>query len=865
MTGEAGGLAAYVRARRLNAGLTQEALAERAGLTVDTIGALERGLRRRLYPHTAAAIAAALGLGEAERAELAALAGGRKLPAPDRIPEQQDTPVAGTDAPPAPLAAPRSPLPAPLTRLIGRERELALIRERLAGVRLLTLTGMGGAGKTRLATEAARALTDRYPGGVLLIELAALTAPAHVLGAIAAALGAPDTPGQGLLAAVAAFAPSQPLLLVLDNCEHLLPAAATDIAALLAACPLLSILATSREPLRITGEHELFVAPLPVPDRSDVASPRMIEANPAVALFVERATAVKADFAITDDNAPAVAAICARLDGLPLALELAAARVKLFPPAALLSRLDQRLGLLTGGARDRPERHQTLRAAIAWSYDLLSPAEQALFRGLGVFAGGFSLPAVETIGGGGVGGDGVVDTLGALIDKSLLQQDGASAPDDGAAEPRFVMLDSLRAYALEQLAAADDARVWKARHITFFLAVAEWAAASLEETTPTHQLGAARRALNRERDNLRAALQFALDGGQPAEALRLAAALGPWWAPFGNARVGRPWLDQPAGTLCEARSWLEQALALPGDAAPALRARALYCLGRVLVFGADDVNAERLAATTAFEQALALFRALDDRRAMARCHADLGAVLFDQDAFDKAEAHFAEARALGRAAGDRPAEGWALTGLGRLAYSGGAHEVASARFSDALAMQRAAGNQIGAVAALDGLGLVRQSAGDYGGARRTFEEALAVRRTLGPQAGLAVALQRLAILLGTSGDLANAAVLLRESLEIGQQVRNPWDIANALLSLGSVAALSRRPEQAARLFGAGEALLGGRGLSVPEAYRSLYQRSLVGVQQYLGEETFAAALAAGAALPLADAIAEALSVRPEAE
>jgi predicted ATPase/transcriptional regulator with XRE-family HTH domain len=942
-------LAEYVRMRRLRAGLTQEMLAERAGLSSDSVGALERGLRRRLYPHTARAIAEALDLSEAERVELAELAqGGRarqdqQAEHPDAVAltlvppsapagtESPDVAPAGTAAHPSRLSAPAvaAPdttrplhnLPASLTRLIGRERELAQIQDRLAHTRLLTLTGAGGIGKTRLAMESARALRPQYPDGVWLVELAPITDPSLVLGAVATVLGVRETPGQPLLTALTDTLRARRLLLVLDNCEQVLDAA-PNIAALLGACPDLTVLATSRAPLRLSGEHELLVPPLPVPEGSGIRDPESgggdlwggsripdpgsLAGYAAVDLFVERAIAVKADFALTPENAPAVAAICARLDGLPLALELAAARVKLLPPQALLTRLDSALGglrFLTGGAHDLPARQRTLRATIAWSYDLLASEEQALFRRLGVFVGGFTLSAAEAV----CAEDAdqaldLIDTLATLVDRSLLQQDeGATSagdrflredalvdpaslqalgspqatqmwaphPDGDVANPqaappdepelRFTMFETIREYAQEQLAADDEAEYWHERHVAYYLALMEQAEQDLQETAPMSMVWRTRRSLQPEHGNLRAALTWAITHARGEDALRLAASLCALWVPAGALRVARRWLES-AGDLREARRWLEQSLAMDVPMPDTARARALYGLGRVLLFQWEDPNAERQEAIRAFEQSLSLYRRLDDRHGIARCLLDLGGAWYDQEDIPRAEALFDESLALCRAL-DLPAgAGWSLLGLGRIALTRGEGEHGVPLFEESIAQHRRAGNQLGIAGALDGLGLLRQSQHNYAQALRCFEEAVALRRVVGAQSGLAVALQRLAILLGAGGDLSRSAVLMRESLVLSYRMGNPLDVATGLLTFGGLAVGMRLPEQGARLFGAGEALLESRGLPVPEAYRSLYTRNVAAVRRTLGEEAFAATWAAGQALSQEQAIAEALQI-----
>ncbi len=451
-----------LRAFRTRAGLTQEALAERAGLSVRGISDLERGRKRAPRRDTVALLLEALNLSPDERAALAAA----RTPPAATVPDRD-------------VRLPLAPTP-----LVGREREVAAVVDLLAsgdrhaqgapGTRLLTLVGPGGVGKTRLALAAAHRLVDRYVDGAVFVDLAPVRDPALVLPTIAAALGVRDTGARALAEALAIAIGARQLLLVLDNCEQVVRAA-PDIAALLAACPALTVLATSRVVLRIAAEQVVPVPPLGLPDRSARTSLPELARSEAVALFVARARAAEPAFGLTEATAQAVAELVHRLDGLPLAIELAAVRIRTLPPRALLDRLDRRLPLLTGGARDGPARQRTMRDAIAWSYDLLTQNEQAVLRLLATFVGGFTLDAAEAVGATARPNVAVLDGLAGLVDASLLHQVEGSGDGPDAGTPRFGMLETVREFAQDQLAASGEEATLREAHAAYFLGLAEQA------------------------------------------------------------------------------------------------------------------------------------------------------------------------------------------------------------------------------------------------------------------------------------------------------------------------------------------------------------------------------------------------------
>jgi predicted ATPase/DNA-binding XRE family transcriptional regulator len=776
-----------LRQVRIAASLSQEGLAERSGVSVRGISDLERGARHAPRLETVRMLADALGLGEDDRAALLAAA----RPVLARSGAAGLTPTASQS------------LPVPLTRLIGREGELTTLRARLEKERLVTLTGPGGSGKTRLAIAVAMGMVDDFADGVSFVDLSPLTDPGLVVPTIAAALGVREVTGQPLLQTLSAFLAPKRLLLLLDNCERVL-AAAADIVTLLAASPGLSVLATSREPLRVRGEREFPLLPLPLPAPDRLPAIAELAQVPAVALFVERATAVQPTFALTADNAAAIAATCQQLEGLPLAIELAAARIKVLPPAALLARLERRLPFLTGGGRDLPARQRTMRNAIAWSYDLLSAEEQALFRRLAVFAGGFMLEAAEAM--AAPTGDLVIlDGVVALVEQSLLRQ--MPGTDD---EPRYQMLETVREFGLEQLAAAGEEDQASGHHARHYLQLAESRVQGIQILMDLDSLAH----VAPEQDNVRLALAWFDNQGEIEALLRLSAVLYGLWLARGLYQEGLRWLDR--------------ALAQSSEAASIVRVQALMAAAHLAIYYGDYARAAIFSA-----EGVVLARELDaptlGREVTAlqvgQALTVAGFLAYRQGAYDRAEDLATEAYSWLSNLGDTVPGAIADTGYALLVL--GCNALVQEQFDRA-------GNWV--VAALD-----------------HFQRA-------GNDWGLSDAQATLAGIRFCTGDLRRATALYGESLERAYDRNFPILMVSALFGLAAVGAISGQPEAGAHLLGVAEAMTASLGAPMMARDAPAFERGLAALTATLGDERLAAEREAGRALTLEAAIAEAQAV-----
>ena len=738
------------RLRRLReaAGLTQEELALRSGVSAKAISTLERGERKRPYPHTIRSLADALDLSENERAALFVA-----------VPKR-----GSVDAPVGPALATESNLPIPSTSLLGRERELAEIKTFLQEARLLTLTGTGGVGKTRLAIEATRDATRLFPDGAVFVTLASLSDFTFVLPTVAQSLGLREAGGEILRG----YLRDKQLLLVLDNFEHVLEAA-PEVAALIETCPKLSVLVTSRAPLRVRGEQEYPVQPLALPTSTISPTVEEVVGSPSGRLFAERAREASPAFELTLHNAAAVAAICWRLAGLPLALELAAARVKFLDPATLLSRLDQALSAV--GARDLPQRQRTMWATLDWSHELLSEEERVLFRRLSVFIGGFSLEAAEAVGASGrIFAKNVLEILGQLVEQSLV----VAQPDQKGSGVRYGMLEPVMQYALEKLQESREAEETKRRHFAYFLGLAEEAEQIYGLLTGTKLTGAEGEAwmdrLEREHDNLRTALGWAKERGEVEAGLRLVGALGWFW-----------WTR---GYFVEGHNWAEHFLEKPvrGDlrAMDGARAKALLGAG-MLSYGRGDL----LRSLGLLEEGLATYRRLGEQAGTAAILAELGKVVRAQGDDDRAQELSKEGLHLSRLLGDNRSAAISLLTQGHLARHRGDLARAAELFGEALALWKKLEDRRGVAYSLCNLGVAALERGEAGYALELHEESLRLYEALQDKPGRAYALINLGDVARSLGEEGRAVSLYEEALALHKELGIERGVLRALERLGS--------------------------------------------------------------------------------
>jgi predicted ATPase/DNA-binding CsgD family transcriptional regulator len=721
-------------------------------------------------------------------------------------------------------------LPAPRSSFVGREQEIEEIRRALSATRLLTLTGVGGSGKTRLALEVARDLVEVYPDGVWLVELAPLSEEVLVPKAVAEALAVPERPAEPLADTLAEVLRNRELLLILDNCEHLLEASARLVDKLLDSCPHLSILSTSREALGVEGEVRWVVPPLSVPEPQGTPSSEELEAYESVRLFGERARGRDPSFAPSAHNARAVAEICLKLEGIPLAIELAAARVGTLSVEQISQRLTDSFKLLRGGSKTQMAKQRTLRGALDWSHELLSEDEKKLFGRLSVFAGGWTLEAAEAVGvGEGVEED-ILDALSGLVNKSLV-----AVRERQESRVRYRMLEPIRQYAREKLEEGGEGEEVRRRHADFYLALAEEAEPRLRGPEDTEWL----ERLEVDHDNLRAALSWALEGGEAKLGLRLAGALWLFWE--GHGHYG------------EGHRWLEQVLAR-GSQAAAARAKALEGEGW-LVYRSGGMDEGVIAAQEGLE--------LSDEAglggaARAKFLNILGWVTVMQSDYEKAKELFEESLKLSRNANDEFGIADGLLGLGNSLDSLGDRGRAKELFEEGIVLCRKLGYVPTLARHLFSLGISLLFEGDYERGAALNEEAATLLREHGYKGGLEYVLDNLGWAALLQGDHERAKTSYEENLALCKELGDKTGVADSLEGLACVAGTDGEAERAAKLFGVADVLretVGYKHSPEEDAWREPYRAT---ARLLLGEDSWEEALAQGHAMGLEEAIEYAL-------
>lgn len=705
-------------------------------------------------------------------------------------------------------------LPVPATSFVGRTSEIQSVTDLLQtdGVRLLTLLGLAGIGKTRLALEVSRRVGAAFPGGVYFVSLSPVSDPHDVLPAIARSLGMRESAYRALLPSIIARLADRPTLLVLDNFEHLL-SSAEDLAALLSGAPLLTLLVTSRNALGIYGEHIFDVPPMSLPRTEDAPDLALLYDYEAVALFVQRARAANPGFQLTEENAAAVTLLCRKLEGLPLAIELAANRMRVLPPASILEHLGSRLDMLSDGASNLPPRQRSLRGAISWGYDLLQPPTRRLLCWLSAFSGGCSLPAAESMATvQDIPYTDMLSHLSALVDSSMVRRE----PDLTGTSHRFTMLDTVREYAAERLEASGEKEQAEHFHASYFLALAERAEPQLEGGEQASWL----KILEAEHDNIRAAYLYYLRSDDIVSLVTLAGALRRFWYLQGYLTEGRTWL----ATTLQHRDQLD----------PALLAKVLHGLGTL------EWAVGRLAeAGSYFRESLALSRTLHDTLGVANMLNNLGIVALPQGDYEGAVAFHNESLALYRQLGNRWYVALAISNLGLVALDKGDYTEARSLLEESLAMRRDLGDRQGIAESLNNLGIVARCLHDYDEAYSLHSTALEMFRALGDKWNEALAISNLAYAHLSSGTGSlDATGYFMQSWALFDKLGVGSGIVVCVEGLACVLASNGNTNQAAILFGAAEHLREDLGVRMASYNRAMYDSARHSVASLLGEQAF---------------------------
>jgi predicted ATPase/DNA-binding XRE family transcriptional regulator len=822
----------WLQRRRKALDLTQEELAQRVGCASETLRKIEADVRRPSR-QIAERLAEALEIPEADRAAFikaarAALAVNRLVHPTHDIPQI-------AFVPPPPSKKPTTNLPAPLTTFIGREKEQAEVIQLITRHRLATLTGPGGIGKTRLSIKVGEACLRHYADGVWIVELAPILDPLLVPRTTATAIGLRDEQQRPVIDMLSDHLREKNMLLILDNCEHLLDACAQLANTLLKDCPSLKILATSREALRILGEWLYAVPPLDLPKANSSIDIATVSQFSALTLFAERARAVRSDFALNEDNIKTVTMICMQLDGLPLAIELIAARARFMSPQTLLTKLSDPFVFSADGVRAGSPRQKTLHNAIRWSYDLLTEPEQLLFRRLSIFAGGFSLEAVKAVcAQGKLERKDIFDLLGRLIDKSLVIVEGVSTSH----EARYYLLETIRQYAFEKLKVSEEVKSLRLLHLTFFAEMVEEAERNFKGPLQAVWYDQ----LDHELDNLRAALTC-FEGSEHAEIrLRFAAGLWRYWKSRGQSSEGRGHLQRT----------LERLPPGPVRQTPAY-ARALTAAGSLAYYEGDFSYSEQSR-----KEALAIFRNLDDQVGIADCLNGLGNTAISQADYESARVFYEESLTIRKNVGDTWGVARLLGNLGLLAYFQGNYVQAYALHSDSLALFRELRDDEGVANELVNLGDVALHQAELSSALAFYTKSSTISRGLKDQWGLAYAILGIANVTFEQGDFSTAFSLYRECLSMFLEEADYIGLPYALESVAALAIMKNQLEKATRIFAAADALRKRKNSPMPLPDSATYQKKLSVLQGQLDRSNFEAAWIEGRVMTMEQAVEYAL-------
>lgn len=797
----------------------------------------------------------------------------KDLSRPERI-FQVFAPDLPSDFPPLnTLDAVPNNLPTALTSFVGREPEMAEVKRLLSATHLLTLTGSGGCGKTRLSLQVAAELLDTFPGGAWFVELAALTDPATVPSALATAIGVREDPTRRVLTTIAENLRSKTVLIVLDNCEHLVAACAEVTETLLRGCPHLKIVASSREALGIAGETIWRVPSLPVPDWRNLPAVEILAQTEAVRLFCDRALAVVPTFKLTQENAPSVAQVCQRLDGIPLAIELAAARVNVLHVDQIAARLNDRFRLLTGGSRTALPRHRTLRAAVDWSYDLLSAPERKLLCRVSVFAGGFTLDAAERVcGGDEVQPEDILDLLARLVEKSLIMVEKTER------EARYSLLEMVRQYSRDRLLESGDAELMGQRHRDYFLSLAERAVPELAGADQVHWLDL----LDLEHENFRLALAWCQSDPESVEAeLKIAAAFSRFWFIRGYFEEARMWLKDAMTRAGAGKRTSEWAKALRGAARLAstqgdyVSARSLYeesltifrelgdrgaCAATLLSLANTAAGQGNVAlARSHCEESLKIFRELGSSRGIAGALSSLALFLHNQGDDNRAQTMIEESLGIFRHLNQKDGIAYNLDLLGAVVAGQGDYLLARSLYQESLDLYRRMGNKPAIASVLLNQGSLALQQDELDKANSVFNEALVLGNQLGDRQIISTGLHNLALLALRRTELATAREHFLKSLRTRGDLGDKVGIAYSLEGIAALALAERRFEMAARFFGTAEALREALGAPLPNTERKGYDEWISALRAGLPEETFEAEWRTGRSAPVEDVLAQVLA------